>query len=134
MGNSLTVVAREQASSGSSDCPVGAGQGGGDLDPSNMMPPANQRPAPDQPFPLPTLRQKSSIPRSGTEDNWVYPSQQMFFNALRRKGWEFGPDDLEQSDMDYIIKIHNANNENAWEEVRGSSSLFSETSFLINGR
>ena len=58
----------------------------------------------------------------------------MFYNALRRKGWEFGPDDLEQSDMDYIIKIHNANNENAWEEVRGSSSLFSETSFLINGR
>ena len=134
MGNSLTVVAGEQASSGSSDCPVGAGQGGGEPDPSNMMPPANQRPASDQPFPLPTLRQKSSIPRSGTEDNWVYPSQQMFYNALRRKGWEFGPDDLEQSDMDYIIKIHNANNENAWEEVRGSSSLFSETSFLINGR
>ena len=125
MGNSLTVVAQEQTSS---DCPVQAGQGagGGDLDPRNMMPPANQMPAADQPFPLPTNRQKSSIPRSGTEDNWVYPSQQMFYNALRRKGWEFGPDDLEQSDMDYIIKIHNANNENAWEEVLMWESLHSD--------
>lgn len=113
-----------------SECPVAAGEEGPpqvlvsvpsdreDTDPRNMMPPANQQPAPDQPFPLPTERQKSSIPRSGTEDNWVYPSQQMFYNALRRKGWEFGPEDLEQSDMDHIIKIHNANNESAWEEVQ----------------
>ena len=119
MGNSLTLLAQEQPPV--SDCPVQAAQGG-DLDPKNMMPPANQLPAPDQPFPLPTNRQKSSIPRSGTEDNWHYPSQQMFYNALRRKGWEFGPDDLEQQDMDYIIKIHNANNENAWEEVKISIS------------
>ena len=41
----------------------------------------------------------------------------MFYNALRRKGWEFGPDDLEAQDMDHIIKIHNANNESAWKEV-----------------
>ena len=113
-----------------SECPVAAGEEGPpqvlvsvpsdreDTDPRNMMPPANQQPSPDQPFPLPTERQKSSIPRSGTEDNWVYPSQQMFYNALRRKGWEFGPEDLEQSDMDHIIKIHNANNESAWEEVQ----------------
>ena len=82
-----------------------------------MMPPANQLPAADQPFPLPTERQKSSIPRAGTQDHWQYPSQQMFYNALRRKGWEFGPDDLEAQDMDHIIKIHNANNESAWQEV-----------------
>ena len=82
-----------------------------------MMPPANQLPAPDQPFPLPTERQKSSIPRAGTQDHWQYPSQQMFYNALRRKGWEFGPEDLEAQDMDHIIKIHNANNESAWQEV-----------------
>ena len=41
----------------------------------------------------------------------------MFYNALRRKGWEFGPEDLEAQDMDHIIKIHNANNESAWQEV-----------------
>lgn len=42
------------------------------------MPPPNQRPAPDQPFPLPTARQTSSIPKAGTEnDFWQYPSQQV---------------------------------------------------------
>merc|ERR1711972_1308682 len=83
-------------------------------------------PAIDQPFPLPTNRQKSSIPRAGTQDNWQYPSQQMFYNALRRKGWEFGPDDLAQEDMDHIIKIHNANNESAWQEVLLWESLHAD--------
>merc|ERR1719445_2952173 len=69
------------------------------------MPPPNQRPAPNQPFPLPIERQKSTIPKAGTEDTWVYPSQQMFFNALLRKGWEFGPEDIKAEDMEHIIKI-----------------------------
>ena len=120
MGNNIGVVHASETPAPAGDCPV---QGAEGLDPRNMMPPANQLPAPNQPFPLPTERQKSSIPRSGTEDNWVYPSQQMFYNALLRKGWEFGPDDLEQSDMDHIIKIHNANNESAWEEVDSTSSV-----------
>ena len=33
------------------------------VDPLNMMPPPNQRPSPDQPFPLSTDRQKSGIPK-----------------------------------------------------------------------
>ena len=99
------------------------------------MPPANQLPASDQPFPLPTERQKSSIPRAGTPDNWQYPSQQMFYNALRRKGWEFGPEDLEAQDMDHIIKIHNANNESAWQEVKiifGEKLIYYERKLLGN--
>lgn len=76
-----------------------------------MMPPPNQRPSPDQPFELPTERQKSSIPRAGTEQTWVYPSQQMFWNAMLRKGWRWKDEDVDQSTMDSIIKIHNANNE-----------------------
>ena len=94
-----------------SECPVSAGEGGGgpggghggppqqaqvlvpvpsdkeDIDQRNMMPPANQQPSPDQPFPLPTEREKSSIPNPHTGDTWVYPSQQMFWNAMKRKGW-----------------------------------------------
>lgn len=88
-----------------------------ELDPRNMMPPANQQPSPNQPFPLPIERQKSSIPKAGTNETWVYPSQQMFWNAMLRKGWRWGPDDIKQEDMDHIIKIHNANNEHAWQEV-----------------
>jgi cytochrome c heme-lyase len=34
-----------------------------------------------------------------------------------RKGWRWKDDDLTPKDMDVIIKIHNANNEEAWKEV-----------------
>jgi len=108
-----------------SDCPIHAGEMKGnkensdlsELDPSNMMPPANQQPSPGQPFLLPTERQKSSIPRGGTDGTWVYPSPQMFWNAMLRKGWRWEKDNLSQMDMDHIIKIHNTNNERAWEEI-----------------
>lgn len=55
-----------------------------------QMPPPNQVPAPDQPFPLSVNREESKIPRAGTEQNWVYPSEQMFWNAMLRKGWVSG--------------------------------------------
>jgi cytochrome c heme-lyase len=42
-----------------SECPVQ-----GDINPLNMMPPANQQPSPGQPFSLPTERQLSTIPRA----------------------------------------------------------------------
>ncbi|XP_055586363.1 holocytochrome c-type synthase [Uranotaenia lowii] len=101
-----------------SECPVKHDQS--DINPLNMMPPMNQNPAPGQPFPLPTDRQTSSIPKvteDGRQEFWVYPSQQMFWNAMLRKGWRWEKDDIKQKDMDDIIKIHNANNEQAWQEV-----------------
>lgn len=96
-------------------CPVARND---DINPLNMMPPPNQLPAPDQPFSLPTERQVSTIPKAGTEnDFWVYPSQQMFWNAMLRKGWRWKDEDIAPKDMDDIIRIHNANNEQAWQEV-----------------
>nr|SVE84486.1 EOG090X0CJG [Daphnia pulex] len=107
-----------------SECPMSGENGSlllntsNDVDPLNMMPPPNQRPAPDQPFSLPTQRQVSSIPKAGTEKEfWQYPSQQMFWNAMLRKGWRWKEEELEPKDMDDIIKIHNSNNEQAWIEV-----------------
>lgn len=51
------------------------------------MPPPNQQPSQDQPFLLSLEREVSTIPKSGTEDEtWVYPSAQMFWNAMLRKG------------------------------------------------
>lgn len=100
-----------------SECPMNHGKDS-DINPLNMMPAANQQPAPDQPFPLPIERQISSIPKVSEEGEfWVYPSQQMFWNAMLRKGWRWKSDDLSPKDMDDIIKIHNANNEHAWMEV-----------------
>ncbi|CAL1278534.1 unnamed protein product [Larinioides sclopetarius] len=96
-------------------CPM---QRNDDVNPYNMMPPMNQNPAPDQPFPLPTQRQVSSIPKAGTEDEkWVYPSAQMFWNAMLRKGWRWKESDIAPNDMEHIIRIHNVNNETAWQEV-----------------
>ncbi|KAL9894259.1 cytochrome c-type heme lyase [Glossina fuscipes] len=102
----------------SSECPVR--HENSDVNPLNMMPPANQKPAPDQPFPLSTERQTSSIPKAtedGTIQFWQYPSQQMFWNAMLRKGWRWKNEDVSQKDMGDIIRIHNANNEQAWKEV-----------------
>jgi cytochrome c heme-lyase len=45
--------------------------------------------------------------------NWIYPSEQMFFNAMKRKN--FDPD---ATDMKAIVPIHNAVNERAWKEIK----------------
>uniref|UniRef100_A0A3P8VCK8 Holocytochrome c-type synthase n=1 Tax=Cynoglossus semilaevis TaxID=244447 RepID=A0A3P8VCK8_CYNSE len=101
------------------ECPMKAAAAGvkDDIDPANMMPPPNQTPAPGQPFPLSVTREESTIPRHGAEKNWVYPSEQMFWNAMLRKGWRWREDDLAAQDMSNIIKIHNKNNEQAWHEI-----------------
>ncbi|XP_076014404.1 holocytochrome c-type synthase [Genypterus blacodes] len=104
------------------ECPMKAGAAAtaamkSDIDPANMMPPPNQTPAADQPYPLSVNREESKIPRHNTENNWVYPSEQMFWNAMLRKGWRWREDDLAANDMTNIIKIHNRNNEQAWEEI-----------------
>ena len=44
---------------------------------------------------------------------WMYPSEQMFFNAMQRKGWR-----PSEGDMRTVVSIHNAVNERAWSEVR----------------
>jgi len=90
-----------------------------DIDPTNMMPPPNQRPSPDQPFSLSTERQKSTIPKASTpNETWVYPSAQMFWNAMLRKGWRWTDEEgISEDTMNHIIHIHNNNNEAAWQEV-----------------
>lgn len=45
--------------------------------------------------------------------NWIYPSEQMFFNAMKRKNY-----DPKAEDMKTIIPIHNAVNERVWMEIR----------------
>ncbi|XP_030370251.1 cytochrome c-type heme lyase [Scaptodrosophila lebanonensis] len=115
---SASAVPPHPKMSSASECPVQ--HDNSDVNPLNMMPPANQQPAPDQPFPLPTDRQTSTIPKvteDGSVQFWQYPSQQMFWNAMLRKGWRWKKEDVSQKDMGDIIRIHNANNEQAWQEV-----------------
>ncbi|GES75305.1 cytochrome c and c1 heme-lyase [Rhizophagus clarus] len=76
-----------------------------------------------QRIPLGTTRELSSIPRviknknNNESDNneeklWIYPSEQMFFNAMKRKNWN-----PREEDMRVVIPMHNAVNEKAWKEI-----------------
>ncbi|KAK3385833.1 cytochrome c/c1 heme-lyase [Podospora didyma] len=83
---------------------------------------------------LPALgetREVSSIPRSSTpgpsscpdnseqetgaskSGNWVYPSEKMFFEAMKRKGYG----ESAAAEMKTVVPIHNAVNERAWGEI-----------------
>jgi len=53
---------------------------------------------------------ESGVSESG---NWVYPSEKMFFEAMKRKGYN-----SDASDMKTIVPIHNAVNERAWKEIK----------------
>ena len=104
---------------GGGGCPVVHGGGGATsdaavLNPLNRMPaaPAQQR-APGQTADLPTDRVESTIP-NGSGSNWVYPSEQMFYNALQRKG---KGDGVDAHSMGAVVAIHNNMNERAWKRV-----------------
>ncbi|KAK7532485.1 cytochrome c1 heme lyase [Phyllosticta citribraziliensis] len=45
--------------------------------------------------------------------NWIYPSEEMFFNAMKRKNFDPRAEDLHS-----IVPIHNAVNERAWKEIK----------------
>ena len=45
--------------------------------------------------------------------NWMYPSEKMFFDAMKRKGH----DSARVTDMKTVVPIHNAVNERAWAEI-----------------
>lgn len=81
---------------------------------------------------LGTAREVSTIPRAPLDNvptrpannerdtgadkstgNWIYPSEQMFFDAMRRKSF-----DPQARDMSAIVPIHNAVNERAWTEIK----------------
>ncbi|POM70632.1 Cytochrome c1 heme lyase [Phytophthora palmivora] len=69
---------------------------------------------------LSKARAVSSIPKgdltpehqTGTEDKWEYPSEDMYFKAMKRKGWA-----PEAQQMKTIVAIHNTVNEQSWREV-----------------
>ncbi len=62
----------EQKTTYPSECPMSGAASTSDINPLNMMPPANQMPAPDQPFSLSTTRVTSNIPKvSDKNENWV---------------------------------------------------------------
>jgi cytochrome c heme-lyase len=65
--------------------------------------------------------ERAALPSNAEKDtghdeasgNWIYPSQEMFFNAMKRKGHE-----AQAQDMSSVVPIHNAVNERAWAEIK----------------
>lgn len=55
--------------------------------------------------------------------NWVYPSEKMFFDAMKRKGY-----DARETDMKTVVPIHNAVNEKAWEHIKQWEAPYLEKS------
>jgi cytochrome c heme-lyase len=70
----------------------------GSLNPNNHVPTDLESVSLPQNHTLPKEREISSIPRGGDDveqgERWVYPSQQMFFNAMKRKNWNTREDDM----------------------------------------
>ncbi|KAL7624121.1 Cytochrome c1 heme lyase [Parahypoxylon ruwenzoriense] len=61
--------------------------------------------------PLANNEQETGADRAS--GNWIYPSERMFFDAMKRKGH-----DPRATDMRAVVPIHNAVNERAWAEIK----------------
>lgn len=95
-----------------------------EINPANRMPVhANQHPAPGQKEALSVTRQKSTIPKAGTDDTWLYPSPQMFFNSLVRKN---KADDVTEKDMEAVVATHNTVNEATWSRLLRWEKMYAE--------
>ena len=46
------------------------------------------------------------------DETWTFPSQQRFYNAMVKKGW-----DPKERDMLFVVSIHNTINERSWRQV-----------------
>ena len=103
----------------SSGCPVLAGDAAATagkpiFNPLNRMPEtAQQHRGVGQTADLSKERVTSTIP-DGKDGKWVYPSAQMFYNSLVKKGKAEGVD---ENSMDSVVAIHNNMNEKTWKQV-----------------
>lgn len=102
--------------------------------PNNKMPPASILDVvPEHDPDAKTLgidRQSSSIPKNDIEEeklekNWTYPSERMFYNALRRKGFEPVADEISP-----MLAVHNFLNEAVWEEIKKWEALHDQNCII----
>ncbi|KAL9099103.1 MAG: hypothetical protein Q9163_005344, partial [Psora crenata] len=78
---------------------------------SSSTPPTTTTPSPIS-LPIPSSGSPHSHPTADNAQRWIYPSEKMFFEAMRRKSFSPNP-----GDMATIVPIHNAVNERAWSEI-----------------
>ena len=74
-----------------------------------------------------TGRIASSIPKSGTEHTWLYPSPDQFHAAMQRKGHQ-----VHKEDISTILLMHNVVNEQCWQQVsRWERDSFGNDTFAL---
>ncbi|KAI3340545.1 cytochrome c/c1 heme-lyase [Ustulina deusta] len=71
------------------------------------------RPSGDHAAPAVPANGEGETGADGATGNWIYPSERMFFEAMKRKGH-----DPRAADMRTVVPIHNAVNERAWAEIK----------------
>lgn len=84
------------------------------IDPRNMMPVIANKVVGDEEADLSSGRERSNIPKTGSDENWVYPSPLQFYHALRRKNKD--PDN-DSDTMDAVVFAHNVTNEMTWDDI-----------------
>ncbi|KAF1849595.1 cytochrome c and c1 heme-lyase [Cucurbitaria berberidis CBS 394.84] len=75
--------------------------------------PAQQQPQDPSAAPARAANNEIDTGSDKKTGNWIYPSERMFFEAMRRKSY-----DPSEADMKTIVPIHNAVNERAWYEIK----------------
>lgn len=73
---------------------------------------------------LPTQRSISTIPMANGQP-WIYPSEQMFYNAVIRKNNNTKDEKIKQ-DIKEIVNIHNYVNEMCWNKIKENEQLLND--------
>ncbi|KAK9320644.1 cytochrome c/c1 heme-lyase [Lipomyces orientalis] len=114
-GSTECPVGHKAMPQSSESCPVDHSARTTWMKPATTLPASQSANASTAETSLGKEREVSSIPRSKSftgSSNWVYPSEEMFFNAMKRKNWN-----PQVQDMKTVVPIHNAVNERAWMEI-----------------
>lgn len=58
-------------------------------------------------------REVSTIPRTNSDRNWIYPSEKQFYEAMMKKNWDPNSDN-----MKVVVPLHNSINERVWNYIK----------------
>ncbi|PFH38765.1 putative cytochrome C-type heme lyase [Besnoitia besnoiti] len=134
-GASRGLFGGAQRGSGSPEAkPLDERAAHGELNPLNMMPEISNEPGEEEGednHALSTKRRISTIPKTGEDSTWVYPSPLQFHRAVQRKNKEPPPPEA----MESTVFVHDLVNERTWKKIlQWERALHSECEKLTLSR
>ncbi|EPR57643.1 putative cytochrome C-type heme lyase [Toxoplasma gondii TgCatPRC2] len=114
-GFAARLVQRRSGSSPSEDLPdATTHEVHEEINPRNMMPEISNAPQQDpDDLALSTHRRVSTIPKTGEDATWIYPSPLQFHRAMKKKNKEPPPADA----METTVYVHDVVNERTWKNI-----------------